>query len=352
MSHNDTRVPTNCSRFLSIESNETSQRRTAVDPPSYRSRNGPPRRNRNWCFTWNNPPDSADQQLADAFTSGGLSFVCYQHEVGTSTGTPHIQGYLEAANPRTLGGIKTAIGTDHIHLETRRGTAQEAADYCKKPGGTGYTEYGNIRPGQGSRSDLNAVREDIIAGTLNELELVDAHFSAYAKYHRFFAMYRELRRRYTEDPSYSKKHVVYYGGSTGTGKTAKALHVLSNQFPGYAIYIRPSTTGSVAWFPGLSVEHRGMIIDEFRSDISLTVMLRLLDGYPYQVETKGGFIDTRYLQVIIITSNYMPWELYPKTEEKYKKPLYRRIDECYWFEKGINECPMPWNRTNELKALI
>ncbi len=352
MSHNDTRVPANGSRFLSIESDETSERRTTVDPPSYRSRNGPPRRSRNWCFTWNNPPESADDQLANAFTSGGVSFICYQHEVGETTGTPHVQGYLEAANPRTLGGIKTALGAPSLHLETRRGTAQEAADYCKKPGGTGYTEYGNIRPGQGTRTDLNAVRDDIIAGTLNELELVDAHFSAYAKYHRFFGMYRELRRRYTEDPSYARKRVVYYGGSTGTGKTAKALGLLRGLFAGYEIYIRPSTTGSVAWFPNLSVEHRGMIIDEFRSDISLTVMLRLLDGYPYQVETKGGFIDTRYIKVIIITSNYMPWELYPKTEEKYKKPLYRRIDECYWFEKGTNQCPMPWLRTNELKALI
>ncbi len=95
-----------------------------------------------------------------------------------------------------------------------------------------------------------------------------------------------------------------------------------------------------------------MIIDEFRSDIQLTVMLRLLDGYPYQVETKGGFVDTRYLETVIVTSNYMPWECYSKTEEKYKKPFYRRIDECYWFEKGINQCPMPWPRTNELKALI
>lgn len=165
-------------------------------------------------------------------------------------------------------------------------------------------------------------------------------------------MYRELRRRYTVDPTYRKKTVYFYGGDTGTGKTAKALNLLCGLYPGFAIYIRPSTTGAVSWFPGFSVEHRGVIIDEFRSDIALTVMLRLLDGYPFMVETKGGFVESHYIEVIVITSNYMPWELYPKTDDKYKKPLYRRIDECYWFEKGDNQCPMPWHRTNELKALI
>ena len=95
-----------------------------------------------------------------------------------------------------------------------------------------------------------------------------------------------------------------------------------------------------------------MIIDEFRSDIKLTVMLRLLDGYPYMVETKGGFVETHDLETIIITSNYMPEECYTNTEAKYKKPLYRRIDKCLWFPKGQGLCPMPWERTNELKLLL
>jgi len=95
-----------------------------------------------------------------------------------------------------------------------------------------------------------------------------------------------------------------------------------------------------------------MIIDEFRSDIQLAVMLRLLDGYSNSVETKGGFVDTRYLKVIIVTSNYMPWECYKNMDNNTKKPLYRRIDECYWFPKGDNQCPMPWVRTNELKSLL
>ncbi len=308
-------------------------------------------RARAYCFTWNNPPDTCDATCQSWFDEGIASYCCYQAEVGES-GTPHLQGYIEFENARTLGGIKRALGVVSLHLEQRRGTQAQAIDYCKKAGGERYTEFGTPRPGQGARLDLESVKEDIKSGELNELELVEKHFGAYARYFRFFGMYRELRRRYTVDPTYRKKTVLYYGGFTGTGKTAKALALLTGLYPGFAIYIRPSTTGAVSWFPGFSVEHRGVIIDEFRSDIALTIMLRLLDGYPYMVETKGGFVETHYIETIVITSNYMPWELYPKVSETYRKPLYRRIDECYWFEKGQNQCPMPWHRTNELKALI
>ncbi len=81
-------------------------------------------------------------------------------------------------------------------------------------------------------------------------------------------------------------------------------------------------------------------------------MLRLLDGYPYQVETKGGFVETHDIEQIIVTSNHMPWEYYPNKTLQEKRPLYRRIDQLLWFPKGIGECPMPWERTNELKALL
>ncbi len=294
--------------------------------------------------------EGADTQLGNLYP-GTVSFICWQHETGES-GTPHLQGYVEFDNPRTLAGVKTALGEPSLHLEKRAGTAQQASEYCHKPGGTGYSEYGEIRAAQGQRNDLESVKLDIQSGTLNELELTEKHFASYARYHRFFHGYRELRRRYTINPSYKRKTVLWFGGDTGTGKTAKALALLCGIFPGYAIYIRPSTTGQVAWFPGFSVEHRGVILDEFRSDIKLTVMLRLLDGYPYQVETKGGFVETHDVETIVITSNYMPWECYPNKTLTDKKPLYRRIDQCLWFPKGINECPMPWERTTELKNLL
>ncbi len=341
----------NSNAFVLDSVDEHTDERTVVRASVHGEGPGRSGRARAYCFTWNRPPGDCAEIIKCWFEAGDCSYCCYQFEVGES-GTPHLQGYIECTNPRTLGGLKAALKVPTLHLEQRRGTQAQAIAYCCKTGGELYTEHGTPRPGQGRRLDLETVKEDIKSGEYNELELVERHFGAYARYYRFFGMYRELRRRYTVDPSYRKKTVFYYAGETGTGKTSKALDLLTGLYPGYAVYVRPSTTGLVSWFPGLSVEHRGMIIDEFRSDIALTVMLRLLDGYPCPVETKGGFVETHLIETIVITSNYMPWDLYPKIDPNYKKPLYRRIDECYWFPKGDNQCPMPWHRTNELKALI
>uniref|UniRef100_UPI0040488E22 hypothetical protein n=1 Tax=Shewanella sp. TaxID=50422 RepID=UPI0040488E22 len=58
------------------------------------------------------------------------------------------------------------------------------------------------------------------------------------------------------------------------------------------------------------------------------VLLRLLDRYPYQVETKGG---SRQLlaETMIITCPFMPEEMYNGREDI--KQLLRRIDEIKLF---------------------
>lgn len=79
-----------------------------------------------WCFTWNNYPESWKEDLTHEL----ITSWSYGEEVGES-GTPHIQGYLETSKkvrPFTLRLPKD------IHWEKRKGTRQEAADYCQKDG--------------------------------------------------------------------------------------------------------------------------------------------------------------------------------------------------------------------------
>lgn len=80
-----------------------------------------------WVFTWNNYPELWKDMLLACPHIGRYIFG---KEVGEN-GTPHIQGYMEFTKRVRP---KTAIGIDAIHWETRRGTSQEAIDYCAKDG--------------------------------------------------------------------------------------------------------------------------------------------------------------------------------------------------------------------------
>lgn len=88
-----------------------------------------------WCWTLNNPTDEESTFLQSVITQWGeesnIRYLVFQKESGEE-GTPHYQGYVEFKTKRTMAQVKTALGSTRVHLEQRRGTPQEADDYCQK----------------------------------------------------------------------------------------------------------------------------------------------------------------------------------------------------------------------------
>jgi len=64
-------------------------------------------------------------------------YIVFGYERGEE-GTPHLQGYVHLSTQKTLSAMKKFI--PRAHLEPRRGTIDEAVDYCKKDGD--FEEYG------------------------------------------------------------------------------------------------------------------------------------------------------------------------------------------------------------------
>ena len=86
-------------------------------------------RYRNFVFTLNN---YTEQNIIDInlFAVKQKYFV-YGKEVGES-GTPHLQGYAELTKQSTLSKLKKDMKTNTIHIEKRKASAKQAAEYCKK----------------------------------------------------------------------------------------------------------------------------------------------------------------------------------------------------------------------------
>lgn len=143
-----------------------------------------------WVFTLNNYTDDELSTLQTLSTAEDTPFryIIWGKEVGENE-TPHLQGYLELKKKKRLSQLKALLG-DRYHFEPRRGTAQQAADYCKKE--DDYEEHG-LSTGKGTRTDLLVVKRDIDEGmTLDEV--AEKHFDAWVRYRQAFKEYFQMKQ--------------------------------------------------------------------------------------------------------------------------------------------------------------
>lgn len=273
-------------------------------------------RHRNWVFTVNNwtadmlsylstivTQDSSTSRIS---TSGSITYVIYGKETAPTTGTPHLQGYVEVSAQLSMLQMKLLFGPlQGIHLESRKGSQRQAIDYCKKD--NDWTEHGTAK-NQGARSDLCSTRLLALESGLRGVSRSVKNYQA--------IRLAEVFLTYNEEPRDWKPIVHWLWGPTGTGKSHKARLLCSED-----VYTKSDGN---KWWPGYD-RHEGVIIDDFRDSWwSLTEMLRLLDRYECKVEFKGGY--RQFVPItIVVTSCAHPKDCYPNTGEAIAQ-LLRRID--------------------------
>lgn len=131
----------------------------------------PVSQNVRWVFTLNNYTDVDITHLATLVPSVA-SYLVYGREVAPTTLTPHLQGYVHFLKRKSLSQAKLALGNPAIHLEVSRGTADQAADYCKKEGQ--FQEFGALLVG-GKRNDWHDLRDwlDTLRHPPTDSEMID-----------------------------------------------------------------------------------------------------------------------------------------------------------------------------------
>ncbi len=285
-------------------------------------------RYRHWVFTINNPNDADRLALKALIAMKHFKYCVYQEELGHSD-TPHYQGYIEFKRTMRLSTVKRLLG-GRVHLERRRGTQQQARDYCMKEDGriSAPVELGTYVPisGQGHRTDL-ATLTLAIKETPDVTTIAKAFPIQYLKFHKGIT---KLCRIYTPKRSSPPKVWLYYG-TTGTGKTRDAFTLQD-------IHRKAPDT---RWFDGYS-NQKTLLLDDFcgrMSKMSLSYLLQLLDRYPMLVEVKGDYVPLLATQ-IIITTNIHPrlWYDYSDRIVQYNA-LARRIHKVMWY-KEFEEKPV------------
>nr|QXP07749.1 MAG: replication associated protein [Arizlama virus] len=246
---------------------------------------------RSWCYTLNNY--TVTEQLS------AEELECRYHVFGLEVGeqgTPHMQGYIEFEGPKRLAGVKKLI--PRAHWETRRGTRDQARDYCIKDGE--FLEFGEWKSGgQGARTDLHTVM-DMVKEDKPRLDIMEAEPMIYSRNMRFVEAYKaELEKKKTK--CFRHVDVCVLWGDANTNKTRRVWEYDPNVFT-----VNPDDPNP---FDGYDGEKTILIDDFYGNGIRYGTFLRLLDGYQFRVNVKYGHRYARW-EKIFITSNKPPAEWY------------------------------------------
>lgn len=261
--------------------------------------------NKSWCFTLNNYGATDELVIGECFRQFCI-YGIYGRERGDS-GTDHLQGYFVLRRGQKLEWIKNKFPY-RAHYESAKGSAEDNQRYCSKQDNA-PVEFGEIpkrRPG--TRSDIDEVKEVLNnGGGMHQVIEVSRSYQS-AKFAELFLKYAEVKCHWV-------KNVIWIWGPTGTGKTREAF----NRFPDAWC-----SAGNLQWWDGYD-GHENVIIDDFRGDYcKFHELLRILDRYPYRVQTKGG--SREFLaKNIVITSPKHPEFVYATSEDITQ--LLRRITE-------------------------
>jgi hypothetical protein len=236
-------------------------------------------------------------------------------EVGEENLVPHLQGYIEFKKALRFSVVKSFLG-ERCHIEVRKGTRRQAAEYCKKQGQ--FWETGSIA-GQGKRTDLEAIRQSLKSGEGVEPVIPRTNCQT-LRYAQNVAQYLEPGRTW-------KTQVSWYWGATGTGKTRTAYSELSTNEDS-RLWV---SAGTLQWWDGYDA-HEHVLIDDFRGDFcKFHTLLRILDRYPFRVPIKGGFRQL-LAKRIIVTAPLPPEDMYAGRTTEDVAQLLRRIDEVKQFQ--------------------
>jgi len=110
---------------------------------------------RNWCFTVYDFPHEDGTGFSVPDRDPNFKYCVLQLEQCPTTGALHWQGYIEFKKTIRMAGVKKLCNDQTMHLEPRRGTQQQAIDYCKKLDSAigDFMEYGTLQTEQGKRTD-------------------------------------------------------------------------------------------------------------------------------------------------------------------------------------------------------
>lgn len=274
-------------------------------------------KSRRYCFTVNNYTESdlkRFHKLAESLESH--RYICYGLEVAPTTGTKHIQGYIELKSHQRYSFLhkyfkfKKNKKILKFHIEIANGTVEQNKKYSKKEGD--FYEFGEPTS-QGSRTDLIEIKRLLKENPKDLNKIIDERVQNYQQL-KFAQSMQPIYFRH-RDPD--NPPVVYWiFGSTGVGKTRLVYNCFNDV----------CAVSSYDWLGTDYTQNECLLFDDFRvGNLSFDQVLRITDRYPLALYFKGGQVPLNS-PFIVFTSPKSIGSTFFAVKEDIKQ-LKRRVKE-------------------------
>jgi len=243
-------------------------------------------------------------------------YICFGLEVAPTTGTKHIQGYIQLNIAQRLTFLHTYFNvkrekkTLKFHVDIANGTPAQNKTYCEKDGD--FHEFGEPMT-QGNRTDMTEIKNSIKDNPKDLYKIIDEQGNNLQQV-RFAQVLQAVylpKRNPKEPPT-----VYWIFGKTGIGKTKLVSETFENI----------CHVSSYKWLGTDYCQDECFLMDDFRpNNLDFETILKITDRYPFTVEFKGSQIPLNS-PFIIFTSPKSINQTFINTEEDLKQ-LKRRLTE-------------------------
>jgi hypothetical protein len=244
-------------------------------------------------------------------------YICFGLEIAPTTGTKHIQGYIQLNIAQRLTFLHNYFSFTKggellkFHIDMANGTPDQNRDYCKKDGQ--FYEFGEPMS-QGNRTDMTEIKNSIRDNPKNLNAIIDEQGNNL----------QQVRFAQTLQPIYLPKRdpehpptVYWIFGDTGIGKT----RLVSRTFEDIC-YV-----SSYKWLGTDYNQNECFLLDDFRpGNLEFETILKITDRYPFTLEFKGSQIPLNS-EYIIFTSPYSLNATFDGHTRENLQQLKRRLTE-------------------------
>ena len=228
-----------------------------------------------------------------------IVYWCMSDEIGEQ-GTPHTHLYIACSSVVRFTTLKKQF--PEAHIEAANGSSGENRAYVQKSGKWAddvksetsvegsFEEWGTLPiERQGARTDLEMLYEMVKDGKSN-YEIIEAYPDFLTRLTDIERVRQTIRAEEFRT-TFRNMSVTYIWGPTGTGKTRSVMEA-----HGYDAVYR--VTEYEHPFDGYGGQDT-LLLDEFRSQLKISEMLNLLDGFPLELRcryaNKVACFDTVYI---------------------------------------------------------